>query len=174
MVISVSVQPVRECITCFWWFSKISANERRHYILSLNIRLRPMRENVTDENGCCYIWCIFNRAHGLYSLKKMLSYRYRNLHHKPEMVSRPSQVYNGNPSTNKTVFLENKGLVQHDEGYSSTRMMVEHRLDFKLTKDPHVFHGWVMGCLLGGLWRTGCVINGLKCMSTGIKGSDLK
>ena len=75
--------------------------------------------------------------------KKMLSYRYRNLHYKPEMISRRSEVYNGNPSTNKTVFLENKGLVQHDDGYSSTRMIVEYRLDFKLTKDPHVLPSWV-------------------------------
>ena len=35
--------------------------------------------------------------------KKTPSYGYRNPHYKPNTVWRPSQVYNGNPYTDKTV-----------------------------------------------------------------------
>ena len=35
--------------------------------------------------------------------KKVVSHRYRNLHYKPQTVWRPSQVYKGNPNTNKKV-----------------------------------------------------------------------
>ena len=42
-------------------------------------------------------------AQGLYSLKKVLFYWYRNPHNKPKTVWQLSQVYNGNPYTNKTV-----------------------------------------------------------------------
>ena len=37
--------------------------------------------------------------------KKTLSYSYRNPHYKPEMVWRPSQVYNENPYTNRMMSL---------------------------------------------------------------------
>ena len=40
---------------------------------------------------------------GLYSLKKKLPYGYKSLRYKPEMVWQPSQVYDGNPYTNKAV-----------------------------------------------------------------------
>ena len=35
--------------------------------------------------------------------EKMQSYGYKNPHHKPKTVWRPSQVYNRNPCTDKTV-----------------------------------------------------------------------
>ena len=38
--------------------------------------------------------------------KKTPSYGYRNPHYKPKTVWRPSQVYNGNPYSNKTAFSE--------------------------------------------------------------------
>ena len=66
---------------------------------------------------------LFHSTHslGFYSLKrcrltgtgipiiilfgKKMFYMYRNPHYKPEMVWRPSQVYNGNPYTNKRCLL---------------------------------------------------------------------
>ena len=45
-------------------------------------------------------------ALGLYSLKKVLFYGYRNPHDKPKTVWQLSQVYNGNPYTNKTVIFK--------------------------------------------------------------------
>ena len=50
-------------------------------------------------NPLCIAW-----VPGHLLTKKMLSNRYRNPYYKPKMVWQQSQVYNGNPFTNKMVF----------------------------------------------------------------------
>ena len=45
----------------------------------------------------------YNSGPGPLFTKKTPSYGYRDPHYKPKTVWRPSQVYNGNPHTDKTV-----------------------------------------------------------------------
>ena len=54
---------------------------------------------------CSNTWFLFT--------KKMPSYRYMDPHYKPKRVWRPSQVYNGNLYTNKTVSSQWKAALKY-------------------------------------------------------------
>ena len=65
-------------------------------------------EVVTKLRGSCYIVkptvdvILDRKIPGPLFTKKTPSYGYRDPHYKPKTVWRPSQVYNGNPYTDKT------------------------------------------------------------------------
>ena len=72
------------------------------YCKTLPIRQnkKHTKANALTVHGIEY----FDNLLGLYSLRRhrLMSYQYRDPHHKPKMVWRLSQVYNGNPYTHKT------------------------------------------------------------------------
>ena len=77
-----------------------------HFHSRLNTLLQWVGQRLLqNETRNIYVW---QQAVNM-PFKKIPSYDFRNPHYKPEMVSWPSQVYNGNPYTNNRVFLENRG-----------------------------------------------------------------
>ena len=63
---------------------------------------QPMRDDTTLYHHLSLVGHIHKMIPGPLFTKKTPSYGYRDPHYKPKTVWRPSQVYNGNPYTDKT------------------------------------------------------------------------
>ena len=87
------------CLKLNWpWRSK-SINPKTIRILTICVLHLLSQFGDSSLNGW---WAITQTSSGPLFTKKTPSYQYRDSHYKPEMVVRPSKVYNSDPYTRKT------------------------------------------------------------------------
>ena len=121
----------------------------------------PRQGTLSPQSGSDFGLSTFSYSGPLFT-KKTPSYGYRNPHYKPKTVWRPSQVYNGNPYTDKTassLWIEAQGS---STGTICRPKVIQHRLccpwknwpDWaQVTVQSQIL--WMCHCWSILLWRTG-------------------